>query len=175
MNLLHKASTYRSSLDRAARFPPSLLAIFNQGTSGSSPTKYRYIKGVQTETKHHKINLYADDVLPFFRNLKTSLMKTITLIEKFSSATIHFLNISNFHTETYGGLVGSEGLDEDYCSVILILYTLYAHRYPPNIAHSTLSRRRGIFLHPCFTHLGVFSPAPQVRGACVSSSVSVCY
>lgn len=72
---------------------PSLCAILEEPLAAAIRQNGN-IKGIQTENVHHKIGLYADDVLLFLLNSETSLSETITLIDKFSSISDYSINWS---------------------------------------------------------------------------------
>ena len=51
-----------------------------------------HIKGIQTPKTHHKISLYADNILFFFQSPKSFLQVTIKLIESFSKISDYSIN-----------------------------------------------------------------------------------
>ena len=77
----------------------TIFLLLKPNKDPTSPSSYRplsaicqktNIKGIQTENMHHKICLYADDILLFFT--KTSLPETIDLINTFSKISDYTIN-----------------------------------------------------------------------------------
>lgn len=62
---------------------PSLFTIFTEPLAAAVHQKIN-ITGIQTENMHHKISLYADNILLYLQNPSYSLPETICLINTFS-------------------------------------------------------------------------------------------
>lgn len=57
-----------------------------------------HIKGIQTLNIHHKISLYADDILLYLHHSSHSLPEAVKVIDPFSKLADHGTILSNaFH------------------------------------------------------------------------------
>lgn len=72
---------------------PSLFTIFIEPLAAAI-RQNSYIKGIQTLNMHHKISLYADDILLYLQDPPSSLQETIKLIDSFSNISEYSINWS---------------------------------------------------------------------------------
>lgn len=70
---------------------PSLFNIFIEPLAAAI-RKNKHIQGIQTSDTHHKISLYADNILLYLQNPLSSLKKTMRLIESFSQISNYTIN-----------------------------------------------------------------------------------
>uniref|UniRef100_A0A8C7WVH9 Reverse transcriptase domain-containing protein n=1 Tax=Oryzias sinensis TaxID=183150 RepID=A0A8C7WVH9_9TELE len=90
----NKQTSNRFFLGRGTRhgcpLSPSLFAIFIEPLAAAI-RQNESIKGIKTKHSHHKISLYADDILLFLSNLH-SVNETATIINEFSSISDYSIN-----------------------------------------------------------------------------------
>lgn len=70
---------------------PYLFTIFIEPLAAAI-RQNTLIKGIQTPNLHHKISLYADDILLFLQDPPTSVQETIKLIDTFSKISEYSIN-----------------------------------------------------------------------------------
>ena len=70
---------------------PSLFTIFIEPLAAAIRQNTN-IKGIQTSKSHHKISLYADDILLYMQNPQPSLLETFKLIDSFSKISDYSIN-----------------------------------------------------------------------------------
>ncbi|CAJ1048216.1 LINE-1 retrotransposable element ORF2 protein [Xyrichtys novacula] len=70
---------------------PSLFTIFIEPLAAAI-RQNPLITGIQTPNMHHKISLYADDILLFMDNPKSSLQEVISVIKSFSLLSDYSIN-----------------------------------------------------------------------------------
>uniref|UniRef100_A0A672F570 Reverse transcriptase domain-containing protein n=1 Tax=Salarias fasciatus TaxID=181472 RepID=A0A672F570_SALFA len=70
---------------------PSLFTIFIEPLAAAI-RQNPLITGIQTPNMHHKISLYADDILLFIQNPQSSLSEVIKVINSFSSLSDYSIN-----------------------------------------------------------------------------------
>nr|XP_057934911.1 F-box only protein 8 isoform X1 [Doryrhamphus excisus] len=92
-NLISPEFTLQRGTRQGCPLSPSLFAIFIEPLAAAI-RQHGNIKGIQTTNVHHKISLYADDVLLFLKNSHFSLHQAITLINNFSTFSDYSINWS---------------------------------------------------------------------------------
>lgn len=70
---------------------PLLLTIFIEPLAAAIHQN-TLIKGIRTENVHHKISLYADDILLFLQDPLISLQETIKVINSFANISDYTIN-----------------------------------------------------------------------------------